>query len=157
MCFHVGNFLILCTGYSSLKRNAQHTYILLQVLDNGRRLHLGDAADATKQAFSGFAKKISSVIRLPFQGLQNIFNPGPNSSPVDLQRQPTRAERQPLMVDTQSEGTTLQAEPLPAGATVRVSVTAVPDGDQRASPMEARTDGAYPAPCASELRPYICV
>ncbi len=104
-----------------------------QVLDNGRRLHLGDAADATKQAFSGFAKNLSSAFMVSFQGLQNAFKTTPGAFPEDAQRQPVRVERQP-------EGTSMEASSLPAGARVRVTVRSV-GNEQQASPMESRMAG----------------
>lgn len=108
-----------------------------QVLDNGRRLHLADAADATKQAFSGVAKGISSAFMLPFQTLQNAFKLAPPTLPDSAERQPVRIERQP-------KGTSMEAGPLPAGATVTISVRTSENGSHEASPVEGRMAGACP-------------
>ncbi len=106
-----------------------------QVLDNGRRLHLADAADATKQAFSGVAKGISSAFMLPFQTLQNAFKLAPPALPDSAERQPVRIKRQP-------KGTSMEAGPLPAGTTVTISVRTSENGSHEASPVEGRMAGA---------------
>lgn len=107
-----------------------------QVLDNGRRLHLADAADATKQAFSGVAKGISSAFMLPFQTLQNAFKIAPPALPDSAERQPVRIERQP-------KGTSsMEAGPLPASATVTIGVRTSENGSHEASPVEGRMAGA---------------
>jgi len=108
---------------------------VLQVLDNGRRLHLADAADATKQAFLGVAKGISSAFMLPFQTLQNAFKLAPPALPDRAERQPVRIERQP-------KGTSMEAGPLPAGATVTIRVRTSENGSHGASPVEGRMAGA---------------
>ncbi|KAL0037727.1 hypothetical protein WJX77_009734 [Trebouxia sp. C0004] len=105
--------------------------LYLQVLDNGRRLHLADAADATKQAFSGVAKGISSAFMLPFQTLQNALKLAPPALPDSAERQPVRIERQP-------KSTSMEAGPLSAGATVTISVRTSENGSHEASPIEGR-------------------
>ena len=107
-----------------------------QVLDNGRRLHLADAADATKQAFSGVAKGISSAFMLPFQTLQNAFKLAAPALSDSAERQPVRIERQP-------KGTSVEAGPLPAGATVTISARTSENGSREASPVEGRMAGAF--------------
>ncbi len=109
----------------------------LQVLDNGRRLHLADAANATKQAFSGVAKGISSAFMLPFQTLQNAFKLAPPALPDSAERQPVRIKRQP-------KGTSMETGPLPAGATVTIRVRTSENGSHEASPVEDRMAGATP-------------
>lgn len=109
--------------------------VSLQVLDNGRRLHLADAANATKQIFTGFAKNISTAFMLPIQSLQNAFKPSPPAPTDGAERQAARVERQP-------QGTSLEAGPLPAGATVTVSVRSAPTGDHEVSQIEDRMAGA---------------
>ncbi len=119
-----------------------------QVLDNGRRLHLADAADATRQAFSGVAKGISSAFMLPIQSLQNAFKLAPPAlpdsaerQPVRIERQPVRIERQPVRIERQPKGTSMEAGPLPAGATVTISVRTSENGSLEASPVEGRMTG----------------
>ena len=112
-----------------------------QVLDNGRRLHLADAADATRQAFSGVAKGISSAFMLPIQSLQNAFKLAPPALPDSAERQPVRIERQPVRIERQPKGTSMEAGPLPAGATVTISVRTSENGSLEASPVEGRMTG----------------
>ena len=128
----------------------------MQVLDNSRRLHLDDAADATKHAISGITSGIKSAFAKPFHGLQNAFRPAPSVLPkaADVQpepgrqpvkgkrraatpeRQPLMAERRPVTPERQPKATLLEAGPLPAGATVRVSVRSHTDDAAVTVPME---------------------
>lgn len=47
--------------------------LYLQVLDNGRRLHLGDAAVATRSAFSRFSRSVSAAFMTPLSTLHNAL------------------------------------------------------------------------------------
>ena len=111
-----------------------------QVLDNGRRLHLADAADATKQAFSGVAKGISSAFMLPLQTLQSAFKLAPPALPDRAERQPVRIERQPVSIERQPKGTSTEAGP--PGATVTIRVRTSENGSHEASAVEGRMAGA---------------
>ena len=125
-----------------------------QVLDNSRRLHLGDAADATRHAITGFASGLKAAFAFPFQRLQNAFKPSPSApselverqpvqaerQPVQAERQPVTVERQPVMAERQPKAAVLEAGPLPAGATVRVSVRSSP-GANGSLPVEATLAG----------------
>lgn len=117
-------------------------------MDNSRRLHLGDAADATRHAISGFASGLKAAFAFPFQGLQNAFKPAPSALPKLAERQPVQAERQPVTAKRQTATTErqpkaalLEAGPLPAGATVRVSVRSSHDEEPSTLPLEARLAG----------------
>lgn len=114
-----------------------------QVLDNGRHLHLADAANATKQIFTGFAKNISTALMLPVQSLQNAFKPLPPAPTDSAESQAARVEKQAARVERQPQGTSLEAGPLPAGATVTVSVRSAPTGDHEASQIEDRMAGTF--------------
>ena len=105
----------------------------LQVLDNGRRLHLGEAADATRSALSGIFKNITSALQSPFRGLQNAAQDSPTGS-ID---EPQLETAGPSM---QSMAPLPQADTLPAGTSIKVSVRA-PDASTDASPIEARLAG----------------
>ena len=51
----------------------------MQVLDNGRRLHLGDAAHATKSALLRFSNSMTAVLRNPLTAIQNALG-GPTAA-----------------------------------------------------------------------------
>ena len=109
------------------------SFCALQVLDNGRRLHLGEAAEATRSALSGIIKNVTSALKLPFQGGQH----GAGGPPVDLSDEPQIQTSGPSMQPLTSQP---QADALPAGTSIRVSVRAPSDAD--AKPMESRLAGA---------------
>ena len=116
-------------------------------MDNSRRLHLGDAANATRHAISGFVSGLKAAFAFPIQGLQSAFRPAPRATPelaerqpVTAERQPGQAKRQPDTAERQAKATLLEAGPLPAGATVRVSVRSSHD-EEVGMPVEARLAG----------------
>ncbi|KAL3131065.1 hypothetical protein ABBQ38_000380 [Trebouxia sp. C0009 RCD-2024] len=51
--------------------------LYLQVLDNGRRLHLGDAAVATRSALSRFSSSVSAAFMAPLSALHNALGAPP--------------------------------------------------------------------------------
>ena len=115
------------------------------MLDNSRRLHLGDAADATRHALTGFVSGMKAAFALPFEGLQSAFQPSARRQlaerqPALVDRQPVQAEGQPVVAERQPKAAVLEAGPLPAGATVRVSVRSSQD-EEVGMPVEARLAG----------------
>ena len=150
-------------------------------------MHLGDAADATRHAISGFASGLKAAFAFPFQGLQKAFKPSssaPNQlaerqpvqaerqpvqaerlpvmaekQPVITERRPVTAERQTVMAERQTKGAVLEAGPLPAGATVRVSMSSDGNGSL---PVEARLAGIVEtsssvAACQAIFRTSCCL
>ena len=142
----------------------------MQVLDNGRRLHLGDAADATKSALSRFSNGVTAALMTPLNAIQNAMGgstaavPSVAVSSVAASEAQAQRSRQDSRQDSPSstvlddaqdelprqdlrstEAAPPQAAALPAGAKVRVSVRAPSSINADASPMEERLAGKHTA------------
>ena len=74
----------------------------MQVLDNGRRLHLGDAADATKSALSRFSNGVTAALRTPLTAIQNAFG-GPAAAVSSVAFSPHTASTTAVSEDAQDQ------------------------------------------------------
>ena len=79
---------------------------------------------------------------LPLQTLQSAFKLAPPALPDSAERQPVRIERQPVSIERQPKGTSMEAGPLPTGATVTIRVRTSENGSHEASAVEGRMAGA---------------
>lgn len=74
----------------------------MQVLDNGRRLHLGDAADATKSALSRFSNSVTAALRTPLTAIQNALG-GPTAALSSAVNPPQSASTAAISGDAQDQ------------------------------------------------------
>lgn len=74
----------------------------MQVLDNGRRLHLGDAAHATKSALSRFSNSMTAMLRTPLTAIQNALG-GPTAPLSSAAVSPQAPSTAAVSEDTQHQ------------------------------------------------------
>ena len=141
----------------------------LQVLDNSRRLHLGDAADATRNAFSHFTNTISTAVTSHFQNLQSAFSgpaaaAAPQTDPGHEGGLPARQDAAAVQVravraEAPPQAAAERAEPARVAAAAEaaevgaVAVRAQPTPATEAAPAGTTLRVAVRAPDSAEASP----